>query len=325
MKKTLREQWRLEKWQVLDSLKLGADDERNYPEHLYREWLKERRVAKHIDQAIAVEPDADIGYMARAMVQATLPHSKPTGNEYTRVNGNYRLTLLAPSDTGLPYGVIPRLLLAWLTSEAVKTKKREIELGDSLSEFMRELGMVPTGGRWGSIRRLREQCIRLFSTSITASYTDGSQKSIRNANIAESADLYWWDADPQQAGLWRSVVTLSPAFFNEITTRPVPISMDVIRHIKKSPLALDIYYWLTYRVSNQKDPTVIPWPTVAAFIGSEYERVRDFKSAFSQELKKVMLYYSTVEVYPTDQGLIVCPSPTHVSRKSAKALELSQK
>ena len=107
-----------------------------------------------INKALAIEDEqaqavGALGFMARAMVQATLPHKKVVGNEFERRNGNYTLTLLAPSKIGLPYGTIPRLLLAWLTTEAVKTQSRELELGDSLSGFMRELDMVPTGGRWG--------------------------------------------------------------------------------------------------------------------------------------------------------------------------------
>ena len=104
-----------------------------------------------INRALAIEDemalDADaLGFMARAMVQATLPHSKVEGNEFTRKNGNYSLTILSPSAIGLPYGSVPRLLLAWVTTEAVKTQSRELELGDSLSGFMRELDLVPTGG-----------------------------------------------------------------------------------------------------------------------------------------------------------------------------------
>ena len=36
----------------------------------------------------------------------------------------------------LPYGNIPRLLLAWVCTEAVRTQSRELVLGASLSAFM---------------------------------------------------------------------------------------------------------------------------------------------------------------------------------------------
>ena len=103
-----------------------------------------------------------LGFLARAMVQATLPHTKVEGNEFERRNGAYTLHLLAPAKIGLPYGSIPRLLLAWLTTEAVRTHERELFLGDTLSKFMAELDMMPTGGRWGSITRLKDQTARLL-------------------------------------------------------------------------------------------------------------------------------------------------------------------
>jgi hypothetical protein len=83
-------------------------------------------VEQIINDALAIEAESAqdagaLGFMARAMVQATLPHKKVVGTEFERRNGNYTLTLLAPSKIGLPYGTVPRLLLAWLTTEAVST------------------------------------------------------------------------------------------------------------------------------------------------------------------------------------------------------------
>ena len=105
-------------------------------------------VERLITEALAIEAESAqeagaLGFMARAMVQATLPHKKVEGNEFERKNGAFTLSLMSPARIGLPYGVMPRLLLAWLTTEAVKTQSRELELGDSLSGFMRELDLVP--------------------------------------------------------------------------------------------------------------------------------------------------------------------------------------
>ena len=276
-----------------------------------------------INQALAIEDEqaqdaGALGFMARAMVQATLPHSKVAGNEFTRVNGNYSLTIMAPSSIGLPYGTIPRLLLAWLTTEAVKTKCRELELGDSLSGFMAELDMMPTGGRWGSITRLKDQSRRLFSSSITALYEDGPSFAVINQAVADRAQFWWDNKNPEQAGLWKSTVTLSENFFNEVIDRPVPIDMRAVKALKKSPMALDIYTWLTYRASYLKRSTVIPWSSLAQQFGSNYAELRNFKAAFLNELKKVVLVYGQVQVEITEHGLAVKPSLTHISKKADK-------
>ena len=121
--------------------------------------------------------------MARAMVLATLPHSDPGDvPAWGRRNGKFSLVIQpgytidekgGPRSIGMPYGVIPRLLLCWLTTEAVRTREREIVLGSSLSDFMRKLEMLgPTGGRHGSITRLKVQMLRLFSSSVSCVYEE---------------------------------------------------------------------------------------------------------------------------------------------------------
>ena len=97
---------------------------------------RKRKMAAHltppsidalINQALAIEDEqaqeaGALGFMARAMVQATLPHRAVDGTYFERKNGAFTLSLLASPKIGLPYGSIPRLLLAWVTTEAVKTK-----------------------------------------------------------------------------------------------------------------------------------------------------------------------------------------------------------
>ena len=281
-------------------------------------------VEKLITEALAIEADSAqnagaLGFIARAMVQATLPHKKVEGNEFERRNGAFTLSLLAPARVGLPYGTVPRLLLAWLTTEAVKTRSRELELGDSLSGFMRELGLVPTGGRWGSITRLKDQTTRLFSSTISATYLDGQHVALLNRSIADSAILWWDPQHPDQAGLWESKVTLSEPFFREVIEHPVPIDMRALKALKRSPLAIDIYCWLTHRMSYLPRPTEIPWAALAAQFGAEYGRLRDFKAAFVAELRKVLAVYPDARVNEGDLGLLLTPSRPHV-RKAAKAL-----
>ena len=63
-------------------------------------------------------------------------------------------------DHKLPFGNLPRLLLAWVCTEAVKTGSRELVLGKSLSDFMRTLGVYSSDGK--AYTRLRNQMQRLL-------------------------------------------------------------------------------------------------------------------------------------------------------------------
>ena len=100
-------------------------------------------VADQVNQLVdASEADADLGFMARMMALCSLPRTNP-GNQhqYKRVNGPYKLILSRTGEYKLPFGNLPRLLLAWVTTEAVRTQNRVLVLGDSLSDFMREFGV----------------------------------------------------------------------------------------------------------------------------------------------------------------------------------------
>ena len=71
--------------------------------------------------------------------------------------------MIAGGGNKLPFGNIPRLLLAWVTTEAVRTQSRELILGSSLSEFVGKLGMDSVGG---ARTRLRNQMRRLFNAHV---------------------------------------------------------------------------------------------------------------------------------------------------------------
>ena len=110
-------------------------------------------VADQVHQLVsASEADPDLGFMTRMMALCSLPRTNP-GNrkEYKRVNGPFRLYMQAGAETKLPFGNIPRLLMAWVCTEVVRTRRRELVLGRSLAEFMRTLGILSSdsGGRFG--------------------------------------------------------------------------------------------------------------------------------------------------------------------------------
>ena len=78
-------------------------------------------LARQVDQLVtAREAEPDLGFMARLMALCSLPRTNP-GNrlQYKRVNGPYKLIMIAGGDNKLPYGNLPRLLLAWVCTEAV--------------------------------------------------------------------------------------------------------------------------------------------------------------------------------------------------------------
>lgn len=269
-------------------------------------------------EAKAAKEAGTIGYMARAMVQATMPHKKVNGNEFKRTNGLFKLTILSDSEIGLPYGSLPRLLLAWISTEAVRTKSRYLTLGRTLSSFMEELDLVPTGGRWGSITRLKNQMKRLFAASISCTYDNGGSWAIRNVTPISGADLWWNFKQPDQEAIFESTLTLSEHFFKEIIAYPIPVDMRVLKAVKRSPLAIDIYCWLTYRLSYLKKTTFISWEVLQTQFGSSYatneQGIRNFKKAFLREVRKIILFYPEANLESLIEGLVLNPGISHIKK-----------
>jgi hypothetical protein len=277
------------------------------------------KIDKLIEESLAIEAEdakqaGAMGFMARALTQATMPHRKSLDPVFRRKNGAFSLAMLAHPDIGLPYGSIPRLLLSWMTTEAVRTRSPALELGPTLSAFMAELGLTCRGGERGDITRFRNQTLRLFCSTVSCRYEDKTHDAGGNLNIVEKYSLWWNPKTPDQMPLWKSTVMLGNNFFNEIIDRPVPVDMRALKALKRSPLALDIYCWLTYRMSYLHKPMEIPWPTLQMQFGADYAHTRQFKAAFLEHLRAVFVLYPEANVGDGERGLLLKPSKPHVAQ-----------
>jgi hypothetical protein len=274
-----------------------------------------------VHDALAIEAESaveanSLAYLARILVLATMPHSKQEGHIFERVNGKFHLTMLAQPRYGLPYGVIPRLVLAWVSTEAVRTRTPIIDLGPSLARFMKEIGLEVTGGERGTVTYFKDHLQRLFTTSISFSFdgeSDGNWQEM-GFRIAYKTNLWWHPKNPLQEGLFRSQVHLSTEFYEELIRHPIPLDMRAIMALKSAPMAIDIYNWLTYRYSYLKGPTIIPWQLLHMQFGANYAHKDQFRQNFLLNLKKVLTVYPAARVEEVPRkGLQLSPSPTHVA------------
>ena len=261
----------------------------------------------------ASEADADLGFMGRTMALCSLPRSNP-GNrlQYKRVNGPYTLIMTATGNYKLPYGNLPRLLLAWLSTEAVRTQSRVLVLGKSLAEFMRALGIYNSGGQPQT--RLRNQMDRLFNASVRLIYEDEHGKQFIASHIADRGEFWWDERKPDECSLWDSKIELGEKLFNEIIQHPVPLDMNILAALKRSALGLDFYLWLVYRTFALRAPLRLSWPTLYRQFGADPAKAEDnrtvqaFRTDSLRELKKIKLAWPDLH-YATAKGvLILSPS-----------------
>ena len=264
----------------------------------------------------ASETTPDLGFMARMMALCSLPRTNP-GNrkEYKRVNGPYTLIMTAIGDNKLPFGSLPRLLLAWVCTEAVQTQSRELILGKSLSEFMRTLGMEPVGGgATGARTRLRNQLRRLFNAHVRLIHEHEHGEQFISSAIADRGEFWWNERKPDAPVLFDSKIRLGEDFFNEIIRHPVPIDMNTLTALKRCALGLDLYLWLTYRTFALRAPLRLTWQQVYRQFGlhpdkaSDKNTVQMFRRNILRELKKIKLAWPGLN-YATAPGvLILLPS-----------------
>ena len=271
------------------------------------------RVSKVEQAKYAIEEqsaaDADeIGYMARAMIWASMPHSKFEGTHYKRNNGKAIITMVSlDQEIGLPYGKLPRLIIAWMTREAKRTNCRELVLGKSLNEFAGKLGLSTGGGKRGDTSRLKIQATKLFSTVVSLKvYRAGDDFSYQNVMLSDGGMLLWSRIHPNQPSLWESTITLSEQFFFECMHHAVPFDLRVL-HALRSPLAIDIYMWLTWRVGGMRQPTLIPWKSLRLQLGAGYvdtqQGMAHFRAAFNRCLRDIAVLYPDARFCSEPTGL----------------------
>lgn len=286
----------------------------------YRYSELPERVRDLIEAHLAIEAEdaksaGTLGFMTRALAIATLPHRKLAEDRFVRKNGDFTLTMLTAHPEGLPFGTLPRLLLTWVATEAVQKKERVLSLGDTLASYLNELGLHSTGGKRGDITRLKHAMTTLFSAIISCRYEGKDTWALQNVLLADKVE--WWQPQAQEeAGAWQSRLQLSEPFFKECIDHPLPVDMRAMKVLRQSPLALDIYVWLTHRMSYLSKRTTIPWVSLSGQFGAGYaltdQGLRDFKRAFLRELKNVVAIYPEAKLSESRNGLVLYPSPTHV-------------
>ena len=214
-------------------------------------------------------------YLPPAFVNMTLPHRKTSLNEFSRWNGNLSLSILSRRNVGLPYGAVARLVLLYLTTKRVTSKERRFRLSESWRDFLKTMNLS-----WSSKARraTQDQVERLCSSSFSVLSRFKDYKNFKGMFITDQ-----WQRSAE--GIQ---ISLSEKFFLLSGESVVPLETKIIQKLRKSPLAMDLYSWLTHRTVNVKHPTRIQWKELEQQFGSDYKRRRDFRSKFCSTLATVL-------------------------------------
>ncbi|WP_158743472.1 replication protein RepA [Acidisphaera sp. L21] len=268
------------------------------------------------------DEDAGVGFLYSGWCQAALPHRKLADDAVWRLETEKVALLVEPGRraipgggtvfVGVPYGSRARLILLFLQSEALRTNSRDIELGRSLTAWLRRLD-IPVGGK--SFRDVREQAERLSRCHLSFHVQQGSRAGLVNQSIVDNAMFVH---EPDQAGqgsLFIETARLSETFFEQLKKHPVPLEEAAIRAISNNSQALDIYCWLAYRLHVLTGAKPITWRALHAQFGSSYKRLDHFRERFLDSLKVAAAVYPAADIEIDAKGIILKPARPPVAPK----------
>jgi hypothetical protein len=269
----------------------------------------------------------DLTFMHSIMCQVGLPRSRVDGNEFERKSGRGILYVRAGrvfdgKDLVLqpvPYGPMPRLMLAFLNTQAVRFNSPEISVGDSAREFMRMLGVEPGGGKRGSYTTFRKQAQALAACDLTLGYLapNGQPQTFYGKPIEHFAA--WSRTEGEQRALWPGVMRFSEGYFRTLKEHSVPLDIRAFMALKGSALAMDIYAMFADRLHRIVGrPVVLHWANAREQFGQEYkgkDQDKDFKREFLRALKDVLAVYPKARVKQVTGGLLMMPSPPPIPYK----------
>jgi hypothetical protein len=284
-----------------------------------------QRLADGAREIAESEPES-ILYQHTVLCQTGMPYRNP-GNGirvWERTQGLAHLRIEAGSalhpklhrfiDIGLPFGPKPRIILAFLNAEALRTQSPLIEVEGTLTSFVTRIGLN-NGGR--NIVVVKDQLARLAAARVMLGIVTGPQRAATvTIPIVQAFDL-WFPKNKNQRVLWPSTVRLSEEYFNTLCAHAVPLDERAIANLSNSSMGLDIYMWLAqrlHRVSPTK-PQFIPWTAIKEQFGWNYEKMFKFKDVFRNTIHSVKTQYPAGRFTIDRKGVTLFNSPPPVAKR----------
>ncbi len=258
---------------------------------------------------------AAISYYSPILIQCTLPHSDPKTRDWKKESGPYTLIVSSGVDRnldpyGIPYGSFPRLVLAYIITQVKQTGECRIELSSRFTAFMQEIGYTGNyKGKGGKGQQIRQQLLKLLRASITWDDSGQGHESATDVKIAPRFELWFDESRPDEASLFESYIMVSQEFRDAILRAPVPLRTDVLRALRKSPLALDVYMWVSYRLfvmqaAGQEELSLSYGMLQQQFgTGISEADYRTFRKRLKATFDHVAQYWQTPDSNGTEQQL----------------------
>lgn len=279
------------------------------------------------DDILQNEPE-EISFLHSVLCQVGMPRVKPKERVFERRSGGASLLLEAGHtwdartsqwiEQPLPYGTKPRLILVYLSSQAIKTKSRVIDIGGSARAFLNELQISIGGGKNGGYTGFTNQINALAACRMVIGLSIAHSSNTIDAKPISKFRAWVSDSgDPNQQSLLPGAIELTHDFYESLVNHSVPLDKRALTALQNTALGLDIYTWLANRLCriNQTDGIKLSWANLREQFGHEYKDKRNFKREFLAKLHQVRKVYPDARIEEkVGGGIILKPSPPPIPK-----------
>ncbi|UGY20897.1 hypothetical protein HAP48_0049195 (plasmid) [Bradyrhizobium septentrionale] len=261
---------------------------------------------------------ADVRHLHSVIAICGMPYERQPVDvrEFERVQGNMALDLSAGylrNAEGkkivqpLPFGPKARLVMMHLCSEGIRQKSPTIDIAESLTGFVRDMGFSDSGGKKGPLTAFKEQINALAACTMKVSVWDGVRARTKSVTPFDEVDV-WLAPHPDQRSLWPSTVTFNDTFFESLQRHALPVNSQAVRAFAGSARKLDLYFWLGYKLYNITKPLNISWNALGEQFGQGFGRQRDFRSRMALELAHIKEVFPKLPVKLDENGIRLEPA-----------------
>jgi hypothetical protein len=269
---------------------------------------------------------ADISAQVHSgLCQTALPHFRPDDDSapWERRGRGVTLTIApglarkrqgeARQYVGVPYGNHARLIMIYI--QTLGMRDRYVPLGNSLSGWMRALGLEPRGGKRGTITNVKEQLLRLANCTMILEMTEEAEDGIvtteHKTSIASALQL--WASAPGEEQ-WPTVLELDSRFHEHLLENAVTLDREAVASLSHSALALDLYACFAHWLPRLNKAESMTWVELDAALGTNDPVKRyEFARRARHFLPDVLKQYKGARVEANRNGLVMHPSPKPVS------------
>jgi len=269
----------------------------------------------------------DSVFQHSVLCQTFLPYRNPGADVriWKQKQGNVSLAIQASESynpekddfefIGLPYGPKARLILSHINSEAIRNQSRSVNVEDSMSAFIRCMGLSLDGR---TIQEVKTQLRKISTSTLSLGYSDQEKGIQVDLKIVKAFDL-WFPKDERQRVLWPTSIQLTEDYFNSLVNHAIPLDERALAALSHSAMGLDIYAWLAQRLHriNPKEPQFLTWKALKDQFGRGYSQMYKFKQIFRKTLALARSQYPQAAIIEEkNRGYWLHNSPSPIERKT---------